>query len=907
MDDKTDSGDSTNFSEYEPTNDAGSYGHQPKTKNSTAKRNPNRFVGHNQTDLKGILIPEDASAKHYKELKEQLETLGGSKYIPQPTAKEYSTFVTVLVTQTVQTKKANEWIQYQRDLEKVYRLALGRIDDGKKAKLKGLKAWKAIDSSKCIVELLKAVRHLCFQSSHAKVVHPVTNVLRAICKLLCTQQRNLDVASYVKMMKENLDVVKSLGGTLVCKATSISYELETNPLYAPYDYMTYLTLTRATKTAIDHAVEQQAIAALIIKGSDTNNSNFVDALDMAVAFKGSRKPTQSLGNNGNGNNTSSQSNNNGKQRDRKKDESNNQGSNLFTQQGNKTTNLLTDHKGDNESDATSSSSTVSSTSTYSSNSSDDSDSVPDLVPRTNQYPGSESDDDSTSGDSKEDFHFSHDVEHLFIQSKSEGEVNPYWILLDSESSLNLILNPELVNNIQQDPNGGFMNIHCNSAGVSKTNLIADLLGFGVVWFYAKGLANVLSLALVSDQYQVTMDTSIDDAIYVHKEHNGTVLALETVEGKANSLSALDCSRAKKARDMQEILVGFRTSEELVKIIDNNIIQDCPITRRDIKVMSDIYEDINPIPSNILKAYRNVTLCVDIITELIMGLACNTRTHGKYQFLQYIQAHCEDSNNTMKAGMVDARIHQKRATTLPMPQVVIDELEANALEQGMPTGLKFEIDRPITTHDLDTEDNYDDNDASGQSYVDGPDGEDGSLVSVIDKDEAVIDSHLAEEHPPIQDDADNNTNNPKELGVDAEPEELEVYPDPSAEVGVDAAEHTPPDADNIVESEVTAMDVEEPSDNNPLHVTDDSDPNTPHVSFQEEQEGQRLPRLRPRATRLHNNFGSAAGYNPEYRELAHTRCNARIIACNHDPRVDVSDREDNCIGVREDDSNQPQSF
>eukprot|EP00536_Pseudo-nitzschia_multiseries_P004503 jgi/Psemu1/10103/gm1.10103_g len=288
-------------------NDATTNGPPPKPKNQTTKRDPDRFVGHNQTDLKGILVPEDATAKHYNGLKERLETLRGSKYVPQvgssiehlirferkdfvptkPTAQEYSTTVTDPVTQTAQAmevsglketlmnmykeelkKKADVWIQYQRDMmEKMYRLTLGQIDDGMKAKLKGLKAWKSIDSSKCVVELFNCTK-----------VHPVTNVLRAVQKLLCTQQRNLDAASYVKMVKENLDVVKLLGGTLVCKAT-VSYELEVNPLYKFYDYMAYLSLTGATRTAIGRAVEQRAIAALIlIEGSDTDNSNLRQVL-----------------------------------------------------------------------------------------------------------------------------------------------------------------------------------------------------------------------------------------------------------------------------------------------------------------------------------------------------------------------------------------------------------------------------------------------------------------------------------------------------------------------------------------------------------------------------------------------------------------------------------------------------
>eukprot|EP00536_Pseudo-nitzschia_multiseries_P018200 jgi/Psemu1/54543/gm1.54543_g len=623
--------------------------HVTKPKNPTGnKRNLDQFVGHNQSDLKEMLIPEDANAKHYNELKDRLKTLG-----LQPTAAEYLTPVTDPVTQETQMdelkKKADEWIQYQRDMEKVYRLALGQINDGMKAKLKGLKSWKAIDSSKCIVALLKAVRDLCFQSSRTKV-HPITNVIRTIRKLLCTQQ--------CKMMKENLDVVKSLGGTLICKAT-VSYELERNSAYTAYDYSTYLTLTGPTRAAIDHALNNHPTTS-------------VEALDMVVAFKDSKKSKPRGSNHSNAPIGTSQ-HGQGQRDNRKKDESPDQGSSLFAQQGSGgggTTNLSTDQhsrqllmtavesgeaftpseqttymflnirmlsqEGTKESDSDSTTSFTSSSSGWSNS---DYDSVPDLVPRTNRYP----DDDNEA-----DYHFSNDVEYLFTQSKFERGVNPYWILLDSESSLNLIVNPELVEKIRQAPNNGFMNIHCNS-GISRTNMIADLPGFGTVWIYEDGLANVLSLALVLDQYWVTMDTDIDNAIHVHKENgtrrfqrstcnlyycdmreqNGTVLALDTVEGKAQSYSTLDCSRAKKALDLQEVL-GFPTTQELIRMIDNNIIKDCPITRRDISIMEAIYgkhtKDVTPVPDSILNSYHDVTLFVDIITV------------NSVQFLVFISRH-----------------------------------------------------------------------------------------------------------------------------------------------------------------------------------------------------------------------------------------------------------------------------
>lgn len=95
----------------------------------------------------------------------------------------------------------------------------------------------------------------------------------------------------------------------------------------------------------------------------------------------------------------------------------------------------------------------------------------------------------------------------------------------------------------------------------KNNLlVGTLLGFGPVWFYPEGIANILSLALlVSDQFRVTMNTDIENAIYVHKdnrvrksftfpcnlyfcdmkESNTNILTIKTVELNEKEYSELD--------------------------------------------------------------------------------------------------------------------------------------------------------------------------------------------------------------------------------------------------------------------------------------------------------------------------------------------------------------------------------
>jgi hypothetical protein len=61
-----------------------------------------------------------------------------------------------------------------------------------------------------------------------------------------------------------------------------------------------------------------------------------------------------------------------------------------------------------------------------------------------------------------------------------------------------------------------MNIRCN-AGLSHTNMVGDLDGYGTVWYNPKGIANILSLSQVEKKYRVTYDSAIAKTFVVHKD------------------------------------------------------------------------------------------------------------------------------------------------------------------------------------------------------------------------------------------------------------------------------------------------------------------------------------------------------------------------------------------------------
>lgn len=108
------------------------------------------------------------------------------------------------------------------------------------------------------------------------------------------------------------------------------------------------------------------------------------------------------------------------------------------------------------------------------------------------------------------------------------------------------------------------------------------------------------------------------------------LLVTTVKGQKEFYSDLDVRRAKAARKLQEVL-GYPSTKAFLRMIDNNMIKNCAVTRRDVKISNDIYgvnanivkgksvrqqpphvrEDILPVPPDILERYGDITLAIDV--------------------------------------------------------------------------------------------------------------------------------------------------------------------------------------------------------------------------------------------------------------------------------------------------------
>ena len=241
-------------------------------------------------------------------------------------------------------------------------------------------------------------------------------------------------------------------------------------------------------------------------------------------------------------------------------------------------------------------------------------------------------------------------EGVALQIGKDGRLPKEWILLDNQSTVDVFSNKNLLRNIREHAHT--MNIHCN-AGTTRTNLVGELVGYGTVWYNPKGIANILSLARVRERgYRVTFDSDDENSFYLHKkdgtvrvftqsdkglyyldtrEGEDNVVMINTVEGNSIRYSQRDYSQAKLARKIQQT-IGRPSTKTFLSIVDNNLLQNCPITRADIiaaerifgpdvgslkgktvrKTPSTVKIHMADIPTSIISRYQKVTVSADIM-------------------------------------------------------------------------------------------------------------------------------------------------------------------------------------------------------------------------------------------------------------------------------------------------------
>ena len=182
------------------------------------------------------------------------------------------------------------------------------------------------------------------------------------------------------------------------------------------------------------------------------------------------------------------------------------------------------------------------------------------------------------------------------------------LVLDSASTLNMVCDPNLLHDIHDVPVG--IKVRCNAGQVTITRqgYLGDFPE--PVWLHTEGVVNILSFYIVQRHYHVQYDNRIKDAFLVTGPNGIKVpfrpvgkglYACGTFPGDASAdawafISMVDERKkeytkreyrdAMLARRVQNIIM-FPSIRTYNKIVDSNLLTNCPVTRHDISAADHI--------------------------------------------------------------------------------------------------------------------------------------------------------------------------------------------------------------------------------------------------------------------------------------------------------------------------------
>jgi hypothetical protein len=198
---------------------------------------------------------------------------------------------------------------------------------------------------------------------------------------------------------------------------------------------------------------------------------------------------------------------------------------------------------------------------------------------------------------------------LVLSQKDKSFTIPSsWILLDSQATLDVFCNGELLRDIRTVNHR--MYIHCN-AGTRWTNQQGYLPGYGVVWYCPQAIANILSLHNVTRRYRVEYDSENGNRfeltmeggakkVFNKSEHglyyldaaparaeSAAAVLVNTVDDNKTRYTNTEIARAKQARELQT-KIGRPSTRHFIEIVSTNLLPNCPVTKRDIEAAEDIF-------------------------------------------------------------------------------------------------------------------------------------------------------------------------------------------------------------------------------------------------------------------------------------------------------------------------------
>ena len=211
-----------------------------------------------------------------------------------------------------------------------------------------------------------------------------------------------------------------------------------------------------------------------------------------------------------------------------------------------------------------------------------------------------------------------------------------WILLDSQSTVDVFSNPRLLHNIHDVKR--ILVLYCNAGKAG------DLKGYGTVWFHSGGIANTLSISNVQKKCKVMYNSTLNEGFLVCKgdcitwvyrpskkvlffsnvkDDAGHVFVNTVVKNKSKYTIG-EYSDAVHVHSLQDI-IGRPSTTDFIKYVENNMISNCPLQKATFYMLKtylgqmldhskakQLATTIIYLPTGMLEQHGNVTIEMDIM-------------------------------------------------------------------------------------------------------------------------------------------------------------------------------------------------------------------------------------------------------------------------------------------------------